>query len=213
MYIVYSATRKCRDIPCDLVGHFGNVVFVFVFVFFFFRKEYTKSLTNPDTLNKTRGLCSHHFLTCFEISLCTWYDYTWPLIKTITPKALLNEDDISYWMKHSFFEKEWLSQLTELPNATAIPIAYQESTWWRHQMETFSALLAFCTGNPLVTGEFPAQRPVTRSFEVFFGLRLNERLSKQSWGWWFETPSRPLWRHCNGIKYLGLVPTPCIIFL
>ena len=46
-------------------------------------------------------------------------------------------------------------------------------------------------------GEFPAQRPVTRSFDVFFDLSLNERLSKQSRGWWFETQSRPLWRHCN----------------
>ena len=46
-------------------------------------------------------------------------------------------------------------------------------------------------------GEFPAQRPVTRSFDVFFDLRLNKWLSKQSWGWWFETLSRPLWRHCN----------------
>ena len=46
-------------------------------------------------------------------------------------------------------------------------------------------------------GEFPAQRPVTRTFDVFFDLRLNKRLSKQSWGWWFETLSRPLWRHCN----------------
>ena len=36
--------------------------------------------------------------------------------------------------------------------------------WWRHQMETFSALLAFCVGNSVVTGEFPAQRSVTRSF-------------------------------------------------
>ena len=48
-------------------------------------------------------------------------------------------------------------------------------------------------------GEFPAQRPVTRSFDVFFDLRLNKRLSKQSWGWWFETLSRSLWRHCNEI--------------
>ena len=46
-------------------------------------------------------------------------------------------------------------------------------------------------------GEFPAQRPVTRSFDVFFDLHLNKRLSKQSWGWWFQTPSWSLWRHCN----------------
>ena len=50
-------------------------------------------------------------------------------------------------------------------------------------------------GNSPVTGEFPSQRPVTRSSDVFFYLRLNKRLSKQSGGLWFETPSRPLWHH------------------
>ena len=45
-------------------------------------------------------------------------------------------------------------------------------------MEAFSALLAFCAGNSPTTGEFPAQRPVTRSFDVFFDLRLNKPLSK-----------------------------------
>ena len=65
---------------------------------------------------------------------------------------------------------------------------YSWILWWRHQMETFSALLT-------VTGEFPTQRPVTQSFDVFSYLRLNIRLSEQSWGWRFETPSRQLWRH------------------
>ena len=46
-------------------------------------------------------------------------------------------------------------------------------------------------------GEFPSQRPVTRSFDVFFDLRLNKRLSKQSRRRWFEIPSRSLWHHCN----------------
>ena len=55
-------------------------------------------------------------------------------------------------------------------------------------METFSALLAICVENSPVTGEFPTQRPVTRSFDVFFDLRLNKRLSKHWRGWWFETP-------------------------
>ena len=64
-------------------------------------------------------------------------------------------------------------------------------------METFSALLAICAGNSPVPSEFPTQRPVTRSFDVFFDLRLNKRLSKQSWGWWLETLSRLLWRHRN----------------
>ena len=70
-------------------------------------------------------------------------------------------------------------------------------SWWRHQMEAFSTSLALCAGNSPITGEFPAQRPVTRSFDVFFDLCLNKRLSKQSWGWWFETLSRPLWRYRN----------------
>ena len=41
------------------------------------------------------------------------------------------------------------------------------------------------------------KRPVTRRFDVFFDLHPNKRLSKQWWGWWFETPSYPLWRHRN----------------
>ena len=77
---------------------------------------------------------------------------------------------------------------------------------WRHQMETFSALLTICAGNSPVTGEFPAQRPVTRSFNVFFDLRLNKRLSKQSRGRWFETLSRPLWRHSNESIFNSLNP-------
>ena len=64
-------------------------------------------------------------------------------------------------------------------------------------METLSASLAICVGNSPVPGEFPTQRPVTWSFDVFFDLHLNKRLSKQWWGWWFETLSRPLWRQCN----------------
>ena len=84
-------------------------------------------------------------------------------------------------------------------------------TWWRHQMETFSALLAICAGNSPVPGEFPAQRPVTRSFDVFFDLRLNKRLSKQSWSWWFETLPRPLWRHSNEIAMRCMCHSPILI--
>ena len=81
--------------------------------------------------------------------------------------------------------------------------------WWRHQMETFSVLLAICAGNSPVPGEFPAQRPVTRSFDVFFDLHPNKRLSKQWWGWWFETPSWSLWRHRNAILYFSF-PKPAV---
>ena len=77
--------------------------------------------------------------------------------------------------------------------------------WWRHQMETFSALLALCVGNSPVTGAFSTQRPVTRSFDVFFDLCLNKRLGKQSWGWRFEPPSRSLWRQRNGHCRAGIL--------
>ena len=69
-------------------------------------------------------------------------------------------------------------------------------SWWRHQMETFSAILVLCEGNPPAIGGFPLPRPVTRNFDVFFDLRLNIRLSKQSRRLWLETSSCSLWRHC-----------------
>ena len=77
------------------------------------------------------------------------------------------------------------------------PVTHDDVIKWKH----FSALLAICAGNSPVPGEFPTQRPVTRSFDVYFDLRPNKRLSKQSWGWWFETLSCSLWRHRNESPY------------
>ena len=54
---------------------------------------------------------------------------------------------------------------------------YQRISWWRHQLETFSASLALCERNPPVTGGISTQRPVTRSFNIFFDVRLNKPLS------------------------------------
>ena len=68
---------------------------------------------------------------------------------------------------------------------------------WDRIMEKFFALLALCVENSPATGGFPAQRPVTRNFDVPYDLCLNKWVSKQSWGWWFETRSRSLWCHCN----------------
>ena len=62
-------------------------------------------------------------------------------------------------------------------------------------------------------GEFPTQRPVTRSFDVLFDLRLNKGLSKQLWGWWFETPSWSLWRECNVYNWsMAVIITFTIVF-
>ena len=101
-----------------------------------------------------------------------------------------------YFIFECFYAQLWAT--IEQCGECSVPIA-----WWRHQMETFSALLAICAGNSPVTGEFHTQKPVTQSFDVFFDLRLNKHLSKQSRGWWFETPLHPLWRHFNG--YYGWI--------
>ena len=73
-------------------------------------------------------------------------------------------------------------------------------TWWQKEdsfhMKTSSTGNIFRVTGPLCW-EFPAQRSETRSFHIFFDLRLNKQLNKQSWGWWFETLSRSLWRHCK----------------
>ena len=75
--------------------------------------------------------------------------------------------------------------------------AFKAYVMMTHQMDTFSVLLVLCAGNSPVNGEFPSQSPVTRSFDVFFDLGLNKRLSKQSRRRWFEAPLRSLWSHCN----------------
>ena len=88
---------------------------------------------------------------------------------------------------------------------------YNGSLWWCHQMVTSSALLVLCVGNSPVTGEFPSQRPVTRSFDVFLDLCLNKRLNKQSWGWWFETSSCSLWRQYSELYWTSPQPPVEII--
>ena len=78
-----------------------------------------------------------------------------------------------------------------------LPVWQSASSWWWHQLETFSILLALCVWNSLVTSEFPSQSPVEQSSDVFFDLRLNKQLSEQLRCRWLETSSRSLWYHCN----------------
>ena len=84
-------------------------------------------------------------------------------------------------------------------------------TWqdsWKRTKAGRQAMMTSSNGNIFrvtghLCGEFtghrwiPRTEPVTRRFDVLFDLRLNKQLSKQSWGWWSEMPSRPLWRHIN----------------
>ena len=70
--------------------------------------------------------------------------------------------------------------------------------WWRHEMDTFSALLTICAGK--FTGDrwIAPSKPIDAYLWcIFLICALNKRLSKQSRGWWFETPSRSLWHHCK----------------
>ena len=101
----------------------------------------------------------------------------------------LNKLRLSWWpgasLHHSCFPYEISIQLCH-----TIMYHHDDVIKWKH----FPCYWPFVRG---VTGEFPAQRPVTRSLDVFFYLRLNKQFSKQSLGWWFEMPSRSLCRHCN----------------
>ena len=135
----------------------------------------------------------------------------WPQTRVVSQNQCLiswNKTTKRLWLKfiHKSITSDWRSV------RSLIHSSYIAVTRWRHQMETFSALLAICAGNSPVNGEFPAQRPVMWIFDVFFDLCLNKWLSKQSWGWWFETLSRPLWRHCNDFFMSNMsLPsvTPC----
>ena len=97
---------------------------------------------------------------------------------------------------------QWLSFVNILHCCRSYAIGHTCMNTNQHIMMTSSNGNIFRVTGPLCgeftgSGEFPTQRPVTRSFDVFFDLRLNKRLSKQPWGWWFETPSRSLLRQCN----------------
>ena len=126
------------------------------------------------------------------------------LINSFLWKCQLANSRWTYWSVDILLQETCFpvsERFTVYTRDCVVEVQWRTLTWWRHQMETFSALLAICAGNSPVPGEFPALRPVTWSFDVFFDLRLNKRVSKQSWGWWFETLSHPLWRrHYNEVS-------------
>ena len=97
------------------------------------------------------------------------------------------------------FIKGVLWHLIDIVNSTAIT----EADMMTSSNGNIFRVTDLCAGNSPVIVELPhkgqcSQRPMTHSFDVFFDLCLNKQLSKQSWGWWFETPLCSLWRHCNG---------------
>ena len=99
----------------------------------------------------------------------------------------MSQNEATFLLRVTYISNTGLSPTYDLKSKVQVevlPGAYlrrrrRATQQWSHQMETFSSLLAICAGNSLVTGEFRAQRPMTRSFDVFFDLHLNTRLSKQ----------------------------------
>ena len=143
-------------------------------------------------------------LSCF-IGHVIWDDTGFVLLlrpETNTWQYIWTQDVAKHASLHIWqCPPAWFSLLIKENIFAGAAVRNADVAWWRHEMETFSALLVICAGNSPVPREFPTQRPVTRSFDVFFDLRLNKPL-KQPWGWWFEALSRPLWRHCNGKLFL-----------
>ena len=107
-----------------------------------------------------------------------WPPYKWVYI-AMPGQKVRNAESVSIsWRYHGFPQRRWSMMTSSNGNIFRVT----------------GPLCGDFTG----PGEFPAQRPVTRIFDVFFDLRPNKRLSKQPLGWWFETPSWSLWRHSNG---------------
>ena len=129
-------------------------------------------------MNNNGGSWNTFFQDFLHIAFCYIHDFLWTLKMTC---CLVFR---SSW-KRCFFAVSY-----KWCHIIVCPFLKRGSlcSWWRRQMETFTTILVLCEGNPPVTGGFPSQRPVTRSFDVFFGLHLNKRLSKQSRRRWFETP-------------------------
>ena len=105
------------------------------------------------------------------------------------------------WYVFSVSYHLWLIPMKHSPSALLGVYNERVLTWWRHQMETLSALLVICVGNSPVTGKFAPQRPVARSFDVSLICAWINGWVNNREVLWFETPSCALWRHCNGRIY------------
>ena len=109
---------------------------------------------------------------------------SWADCKVKYQKDPSNGREVTVWTLFVVrYGKSWADHLEDMGQGW-------KSVYTTHLFRVTGPLCGEFTG----PGEFPTQRPVTRRFDVFFDLRLNKWLSKQPWGWWFETPSWSLWR-------------------
>ena len=162
-----STNISLKFVPMGPINHIPALVQIMAW-----RRPGDKPLSEPMTISLPTHIC---------VTRPQWFNALWPGDYRYSANVTLHATSdglVFLQVKHKYY-------------STAPSTTFMYSGW-RHQMKTFSVLLALFEGNPPVNGEFPSQRPVTRSFDVFFGLCLNKRLSKQSICRWFETPSRSL---------------------
>ena len=111
-----------------------------------------------------RLLCSLvHSHSINHLNYCNMCRLDYAIMLSVTLLAPTRYETVS--KHHAASNVTIITYIEEIPKFLE---KYRSNSWWRHQLEAFFALLAFCVGNSPVTGEFPAQRPVTRSFDVFF---------------------------------------------
>ena len=140
-------------------------------------------------------LCYKSKTLLIKQSSCRWFEMHWSscdvIVMDVKERTIGRSDGETLGYGNTLWSQALICDVS----ATLFWVA-------EHIMMTSSNGNIFRATGPLCgeftgPGEFPTQRPVTRSFDIFSGLRLNKQLSKQPWGWWFETPSWSLWRHCN----------------
>ena len=138
------------------------------------------------------SICPH--LGCNKLIamlFCAWHD-SWAVVvceqfySDMVPytRVILKPTFHRIWITMEKLFMKWALGIGQGPSSQGLASLTQFSAilelsqrvfapWWRHQIETFSALLAICAGNSLVPGEFPTQRPVTQKFDIYFDLCSN----------------------------------------
>ena len=155
------------------------------------RSGFTKIKTWPlKTVSTKQANCvcfGENSMVSKKVDLCN-YRVVWNSVLNLTMANSLATRECCNDFKSVIFklviQNCVLSTCSEI---TLRPMPHNPTnTWWRHQMETYSTLLALCAGNSPITGKFRSQRPVTQGIDIFFDLRLNKRLSKQSRRRWLR---------------------------
>ena len=130
----------------------------------------------------------------------------WPVPVNSPHKGPVYAENVSIWWRHHV---NWTLSVREVPLPRLdVRILTIKSSWYNElirddMMTSSNGNMCRVTGH--LCGEFTGHRWIPRTKGQWCGASwicawiLNKSLSKQWWGWWFETASPPLWRHCNGL--------------